>query len=137
MRILLSVLVVTSVYASAVTAQGVLEEILVTAQKREENLQDVPVSVTAFSGEAVRELGFENSTDIVAHIANLSFGVPVGEGNTPVFAMRGVGLSDLSIIKAWEAACARHPTRRVRIWSLDQHLQGYDRGIHIRIPVPG
>lgn len=94
MRILLSVLIVTSVYASAVTAQGVFEEIVVTAQKREENLQDVPVSVTAFSGEAVRELGFENSTDIVAHIANLSFGVPVGEGNTPVFAMRGVGLND-------------------------------------------
>ena len=54
----------------------------------------------------------------------------------PDHAMRGVGLSDLSIIKAWEAACARHQTRRVRIWSLDQHLQGYDRGIHIRIPFP-
>ena len=54
----------------------------------------------------------------------------------PDHAMRGVGLSDLSIIKAWEAACARHQTRRVRIWSLDQHLQGYDRGIRIRIPFP-
>ena len=94
MRILLSVLVLTSFFGNAVTAQGVLEEILVTAQKREENLQDVPVSVTAFSGEAVRELGFENSTDVVAQIANLSFGVPVGEGNTPVFTMRGVGLND-------------------------------------------
>jgi outer membrane receptor protein involved in Fe transport len=31
-----------------------LEEVLVTAQKREQNLQDVPVSVTAFSGDSLR-----------------------------------------------------------------------------------
>ena len=84
----------TGFFGNAVTAQGILEEILVTAQKREENLQDVPVSVTAFSGDAVGELGFENSTDVVAHVANLSFGLPVGEGNTPVFSLRGVGLND-------------------------------------------
>ena len=45
----------------------------------------------------------------------------------PDCAMRGPGMSDLSIIKAWETECSRHPTRRIRIWSLDQHLQGYDR----------
>ena len=45
----------------------------------------------------------------------------------PDYAMRGPDLSDLSIIKAWEAECTRHPSRRVRIWSLDRHLQGYDR----------
>ena len=45
----------------------------------------------------------------------------------PDYAMRGPDMSDLSIIKAWEVECTRHPSRRVRIWSLDQHLQGYDR----------
>lgn len=40
---------------------------------------------------------------------------------------RGPGMSDLSIIKAWKAACTRHPNRRVRIWSFDGDLQGYDR----------
>lgn len=45
----------------------------------------------------------------------------------PALAMREVSLSDLSIIKAWRAACVRHPSRRVRIWSLDSDLQGYDR----------
>lgn len=40
---------------------------------------------------------------------------------------KGPGMSDLSIIKAWEAACTRHPNRRVRIWSLDGDLQSYDR----------
>lgn len=45
----------------------------------------------------------------------------------PDYAMRGPDVSDLSIIKAWEVVCAHHPRRRVRIWSLDQDLRGYDR----------
>ena len=45
----------------------------------------------------------------------------------PDSAMTGQDMSDFSIVKAWEIECARHPTRRIRIWSLDQHLQGYDR----------
>lgn len=45
----------------------------------------------------------------------------------PNCAMRKVSLGDLTIIKGWEAACERHPTMRVCVWSLDAHLQGYDR----------
>ena len=45
----------------------------------------------------------------------------------PDSAMRDQDMSDLSITKAWEIECTRHPIRRVRIWSLDRHLQGYDR----------
>lgn len=44
----------------------------------------------------------------------------------PEFAVREIGLSDLSIINAWEAARTLYRNLRVRIWSLDQHLQGYD-----------
>ena len=36
-------------------------------------------------------------------------------------------MSDLSIIEAWKAACTRHPNWRVRVWSFDGDLQGYDR----------
>lgn len=45
----------------------------------------------------------------------------------PDCAMRSVGMADLSMIKAWEDACLLHPSRRVRIWSLDEGLLGYDR----------
>lgn len=45
----------------------------------------------------------------------------------PDSAMRGAGMGDLSIIKAWESACERHPQGRVSIWSLDRDLAGYDR----------
>lgn len=44
----------------------------------------------------------------------------------PESAERKVGLVDLSIIKMWEAERKQHPLSRVRIWSLDDHLQGYD-----------
>ena len=45
----------------------------------------------------------------------------------PDDAMRGLGMVDLSIIKAWERTCAQHPAHRVSIWARDQHLTGYDR----------
>lgn len=47
----------------------------------------------------------------------------------PDFAKRGEGynLSSLSIVKIWDAACKRIPNQRVRIWSLNTRLQGYDR----------
>ncbi|HSW11423.1 MAG TPA: TonB-dependent receptor [Solimonas sp.] len=41
-----------------------VEEIVVTAQKREENLQDVPISVQAFSGEMLDALGVSDQTDL-------------------------------------------------------------------------
>ncbi len=39
----------------------------------------------------------------------------------------GVSLADLSIIKEWGRNCNLHPMSRVRIWSLDADLAGYDR----------
>lgn len=39
----------------------------------------------------------------------------------------GVSLADLSIVKEWERNCHLHPMSRVRVWSLDGDLAGYDR----------
>ena len=50
---------------------AVLEEIVVTAQKREQSLQDVGISVTAFSGNQIRELGYTNTIDIAAQTPGL------------------------------------------------------------------
>ena len=77
-------------------AQNLLEEIVVTAQKREQSLQDVSVSVTAFSGNALRELNIEDSVDIAAQTPGLNIGTPVGEGNNPSITLRGVGLNDFN-----------------------------------------
>jgi len=45
----------------------------------------------------------------------------------PDHAGQGSGLGDLSIIHDWKRLCAQNKGRRVYIWSLDEHLQAYDR----------
>lgn len=50
-----------------------LEEIVITAQKREQNLNDVGISVTALSGKQIRSLGFTNTIDISAQTPNLTY----------------------------------------------------------------
>ena len=52
-------------------AQLQLEEIVVTAEKREQSLQDVPAAVTAFSENYINEARIENTTDLVGHIPGL------------------------------------------------------------------
>ena len=46
----------------------ILEELVITAQKREQNLSDVGVSVTAFSGGQLKELGITNTEQIDAQV---------------------------------------------------------------------
>jgi iron complex outermembrane receptor protein len=45
-------------------SEGALQEIIVTAQKREQSLQDVGISVAAFTGEQLQQLGIKSATDI-------------------------------------------------------------------------
>ena len=77
---------------------GLIEEVIVTAQKREESLQDTPVSVTAFSGEAIEALGFRQSVDITAQTPNFSVGYPNGDTGVPAPFIRGVGLNDFGVL---------------------------------------
>ena len=55
-------LAVAAVAAVPIGASAqVLEEVVVTAQKREQNIQDVGISVTAFSGDQIEALGMTNT----------------------------------------------------------------------------
>ncbi|MBL8199740.1 MAG: TonB-dependent receptor [Chromatiales bacterium] len=81
--------------ASAQSAAG-LEEVVVTAQRREQNLQDVGISVTAFGADQVRNLGFASTTDVTQMTPNLNYTVPQGEGSQINFFLRGVGLNDFA-----------------------------------------
>ncbi len=71
-----------------------IEEIVITTQKRAQNLQDVPISVTAITGEDLTKLGIGESVDIAAQTPGLKIGFPSGETNTPAIFLRGVGLND-------------------------------------------
>lgn len=73
---------------------GVIEEILVTAQKREESIQDVPMSISAYTGEMMQSLGSDTVVELQAQVPNLNVGSPLGEMNVPNLSIRGVGISD-------------------------------------------
>ncbi|HEY8122267.1 MAG TPA: Plug domain-containing protein, partial [Myxococcota bacterium] len=81
--------------APAETAQaqtGGVEEIIVTSQKRAENLQDVPVSVTAFGTQQLEDLRISDFDDYAKFLPSLSY-TSGGPGFSRVF-FRGVSSGD-------------------------------------------
>jgi outer membrane receptor protein involved in Fe transport len=68
---------------------AVLEEITVTAQKRAENLQDVPISMTALNGERMEEAGVSSFSDLSSLVPN--FEVAENAVNT-IITMRGISV---------------------------------------------
>ncbi len=72
-------------------------EIIVTAQLREQNLQDVPLSISAVSGELLEQRSQTTLTDITAQMPSLLLQKnPAGQGNSVRVFIRGVGQSDQS-----------------------------------------
>ena len=67
---------------------GVLEEVVVTARKRQENLQDIPLSVDVFTKKDMQHLGITSFDDYAEKVPSISF-ISVGPG-TQIFVMRGV-----------------------------------------------
>ena len=70
-----------------------LEEIIVTAQKREQNIQDVGIAITAFSGEQLRALGYTNAQQITDLAPGVHTIQPNGEANYGL-SIRGAAQSD-------------------------------------------
>ncbi|MEZ5573095.1 MAG: TonB-dependent receptor [Halioglobus sp.] len=89
-----SLLAIAICYAiSAAFAQaGTLEEVIVTANKRAQNLQDVPITVTAFSEEIIQEAGIKNVSDLALLTPSLNISVNT-QPFTAAFRIRGIGTS--------------------------------------------
>src|SRR5580698_121894 len=90
-----------SSFAQAQQPSDALDEIVVTATKRQENLQDVPGSIQALGTEKLEELHVQSFTDYAQYLPSVSIGgggggvVPGGSGNWRIL-MRGVS-SDASV----------------------------------------
>lgn len=67
---------------------AVLEEIVVTAQKRAENLQDVPIAITALGTDRLENSGFNNISDLTMMSPSMQFG---NFGPITFVTMRGIG----------------------------------------------
>ena len=70
-------------------ANNLLEEIVVTARRREENLQEIPITVTAVSGDTLEDFGARSLNDLTELVPGLIF--KNSGGNFPLIAMRGSG----------------------------------------------
>ena len=71
-----------------------IEEIIVTAQKREESINSVPVSIAAFSGDDLKQLGVNDTRDLGNILPGFTYG-DSGYG-VPVYSIRGIGFNDPS-----------------------------------------
>lgn len=71
-----------------------LEEVIVTAQKREQNMQDVPVAVTAFSAADLNNAGVQDVTEIQKTAPNVTMQVSRGTNTTLTAYVRGIGQAD-------------------------------------------
>ena len=108
---LLSLAVITAILSAQAQAQesesdptkdvtsstGIFDQILVTAQKREQYLNDVSIAVTAFSGEQMDKLGFDDSIDLIAFTPGVSLAGDIG-GQRAIFNIRGVVQNDYADI---------------------------------------
>lgn len=66
-----------------------LEEIIVTAQKREQSLRDVPIAVTALGGDALQANRISSVADLSGLAPGLTTAVTAGGSQIPQFSMRG------------------------------------------------
>ena len=100
----LAAAVILAICSSRALAQsGVLEEVIVTATKRAESLQDVPVTVNAISADTLQEAGVVDLTDVAALVPSLTVSTNLSPFNTGI-RIRGIGTSQNSL--ALEASVA-------------------------------
>ena len=89
---------VTLVGISAISiAAPALEEVIVTAEKREESLQDVPISIVAFNQEALEKLGIRDIKDLASKVPNVLINEFTGSSTTVRLFIRGVGQNDVQV----------------------------------------
>ncbi len=71
-----------------------IEEIIVTAQKRAQNLQDVPISIATLGSEAIKELNLTNFKDYTAMLPSVAMTPTLGAGSSfNLVYMRGIATS--------------------------------------------
>lgn len=87
--IIASLLPLTMAPVSAQDLSEALEEVIVVARKRAENVQDVPISITVFNNKMLERLGAARLKDLEHSIPNLAFTGPPSNAS-PVITVRGI-----------------------------------------------
>lgn len=120
----LAIATITSAMATSVFAQSpMLEEVVITAQKRTQSLQDVPISVSAVGGEKMMEAGIKDLGDLSAYVPNFQKAdTPIGQ----LLVVRGIGSGinrgfEQSVVQYMDdIALSRGPLARMPFMDLER-----------------
>jgi len=93
----LSILLSGSLSTTAFAQSPQIDEIIVTAEKREQSLREVPISIVAFDVEKLEQAGIDEIEDLGANIPNLFVNNFNSEASTIRLFIRGVGQNDVSV----------------------------------------
>lgn len=74
-----------------------IEEVVVTAQKRVENLQDAPIAISAFSADTLEDLGAHNVIDVGEYTPNVTIGETMGSNANITVGIRGLSSAEPSL----------------------------------------
>ena len=111
MVLALSAVSATAAYAQSSQDAPVIEEIIVTAQKRSENVQKVPIAISVVSGEAMERANINSAEQLIQAAPSLTF----RKGNTnkdSALTVRGVGTVSFASGVAYPRAVTCNENRR-------------------------
>ncbi|QIL89189.1 TonB-dependent receptor plug domain-containing protein [Microbulbifer sp. SH-1] len=91
----LSAAIAVTTALSGAASAAEIEEVVVTAQKRAENLQDVPIAISAFTGDNMKAMGVKNLTDL----GKFTPGVEMNNDTPlqPTYSIRGIETGDFTV----------------------------------------
>lgn len=83
--------------AGKTAPDNVLEQVIVTSQKRAQDMQETSEAITAFSGEMLEAKGIANSQDLQQSVPNLSVGQQTNLGGAAKVTLRGIGSENFGV----------------------------------------
>lgn len=97
---ILALVLATGAYAQEASGAQASDdaEIVVTAQKRSESMQKVPISISAISGDQLAQRQIRAAEDLVTSVPGLQVNGALGEG-LPIFSLRGISMLDFSLVQ--------------------------------------
>jgi iron complex outermembrane receptor protein len=113
-----------AVYAQAASSGG-LEEVVVTAQRRTENLQDVPLSITAMTGETLSQLNVTTVEEFIRFLPSVTTAT-LGPGQSNIY-MRGLSIGTLGT----QGSGTNGPWPNVAVYLDDQSTQIPGRNLDV------
>lgn len=90
---------ITSTIAITDLQAATIEQIIVTAQKRQQSAQDVPIAMSVIDGDDVKKLGITSGSDIGNQAPNVQVQRPYGDVQ-PIFSIRGISMTDFKATQA-------------------------------------